>query len=208
MNSLTLKLKELEKEIMATNANTEHYKKMIDSMRNKIDFKSNFERAINLENIFKIESTRNKEIKKEFDSLMKLNEIQEKALNNYDKENRITEKIELLKNEIKSLKESIKECHEKNTKQDKFIKNIHSRMTSFEMNLKKFSLPKVENKKNFTKEEFIQNLEILNSLKNEIREKRKKIANLTKHNEDKLSSLIILNKKLEMDFKENDKVSK
>jgi len=179
---------------------------MIDSMRNKIDFKSNFERAINLENILKIESLKNKEIKKESDSLMKLNDIQEKALNNYDKENRITEKIELLKSEIKSIKESIKDCQDKNTKQDKYIKHIHSRMTLFEINMKKFSIPKVENKKNFTKEEFKQNLEMLDNLRVEIREKRKKLANITKHNEDKFNSLVNLNKKLEIDFKENDKV--
>lgn len=191
---------------MATNASTDNYKRLIDTMKNKLEFKTNLERAINLETILKIETAKNKEISKEFDSLCKVNDLQSKALMNYDKENRITEKIEWLKSEIKSIKESIKECHEKNTKQDKYIKHIHSRITSFEMNLKKFSVPKIETKKNFTKEEFIENLEILNLLKNEIKEKRKRLANLTKHNEDKLNSMVNLNKKIEMDFKENDKV--
>ena len=206
ISALSLKLKETEKEIMATNYSTENYKKMIDTMKNKIEFKSNLERAINLETILKLETAKNKEIKKEFDSLNKVNDLQIKALSNYDKENRITEKIELLRTEIKTIKDSIKDCQEKHTKQDKFIKNIHSKMTLFEINVKKFSIPKIETKKNFTKDEFIQNLEILNKLKKDIKENRKRLGNLTKLNEEKLNTLININNKIEMEFKENDKV--
>ena len=43
---------------------------------------------------------------------MKLNRVQAKFISNYDKENQITEKINILKSEIKQTKDCIKEYQE------------------------------------------------------------------------------------------------
>ena len=50
--SLSLKIKEMEKEINANNTETEHYKRMIDQLKNKIEFKTNLESIIN-SNLYK-----------------------------------------------------------------------------------------------------------------------------------------------------------
>jgi hypothetical protein len=65
------------------------------------------EKATNLENILKGELIKNKEIKREYDSLAKVNSVQIKAISNYDKENRISEKMDILKSEIQMLQSKI-----------------------------------------------------------------------------------------------------
>ena len=69
---------------------------------------------------------------------MKLRKVQAKFINNYDKDNQITEKIEILKSEIKQTKESIKEYQEKFNKQERFIRLIHEKILSWEMMIKKW----------------------------------------------------------------------
>jgi hypothetical protein len=207
-DSLTLKLKEIEKEVFITNSETENYKRTIDTLKNKLEFKINLERAISLENILKLETNKNKDIKKELDSLTKVNVNQIKAISNYDKENRFSEKIDILKNEIKTAKDSLKDYQEKNSKQEKYIKSAHEKMSSLENNIKKLLVPKVEVKKSFTKDDLKQILEVLNRYKIEVKENRKKLSNFTKHNDEKMNTYVTMNKKIEMDFKENDKVYK
>ncbi len=204
--SLMQKIKETEKEIWATNSGIENFKKSIDSMKNKIEFKTNLERAINLENSFKLESIKNREIKKELDSFLKLENLQNRHLNTYDKENRISEKLDILKSEIKTVKDSLKDYQDKFTKQDKYLKGIHSRLSIFEQNMKKLNIPKIDIKKTFTKQDLKYILEILNKLKEDMKEKRKKLRNITKTQEDKLNNIIGINKKIEGDFKECEKV--
>ena len=136
-SKLTNQIREMEKEISANNIETERYKKKIDKLKNKIEFKSNLERAFNLQNILKQETSRNTELKKQYNSLLKLNGVQAKFISNYDKENQITEKIDILKSEIKQTKDSIKEYQEKFNKQDRFIRLIHEKILSLEMMIKK-----------------------------------------------------------------------
>ena len=116
---LTNQIREMEKEINANNVETERYKRMIDKLKNKIEFKSNLERAFNLQNLLKKETNKNNELKKQYNNLISLNEGQIKFIDEYDKENQITEKIEILKNEIKESKICIKDYAEKFIKQDK-----------------------------------------------------------------------------------------
>jgi len=203
---LIQKLKSLEKEVLATNMEMEHIKKSIDSLKNKMEFKINLEKAMNLENLLKTELNKGKENKKEIDSITKMNNAQLRTLNNIDKENRYSEKIEILKLEIKNLKDNIKDNIEKNSKQEKYIKTIHEKLSFLENQLKKLTQPKVEIKKIFTKEDLKEILESLIRLKQEIYNKRDILKDLNKNNEEKLNSFVSLNKRIEQDFKENDKV--
>ena len=81
--SLSLKIKEMEKEINANNTETEHYKRMIDQLKNKIEFKTNLERAFNLQSILKAETLKNSELKAQLKSLERVNGVQIKYINNY-----------------------------------------------------------------------------------------------------------------------------
>jgi hypothetical protein len=205
-STMTLKIKEIEKEIFASNSEIENYKKSIDNLKNKIEFKMNLERAMNLENLLKQEMIKNKDIKRELESLSRVNVVQNKALNSYDKENRITEKIDILKSEIKITKDSLKDYQDKYTKQDKFLKSVHEKLSQLENLTKKLQIPKKEIKKCFTKEDLKTILDVLNRYKQQIKENKVSLKNLTKQNEEKLNSYVILNKRIESDFKENDKV--
>lgn len=199
-------LTSLEKEVLSANAEMEFYKKSIDSLKNKLEFKLNLEKAMNLENILKTEINKSKEIKSEIENIQKMSNLQLRSLNNIDKENRYTEKIAILKYEIKNLKENLKDYIDKNAKQEKYVRTIHEKLASLENQIKKLTQPKVEIKKNFTKEDLKEILESLNRLKLEINSKRDVLNHLNKNNEDKLLSYVSLNKRIEQDFKENDKV--
>lgn len=204
---LTHQIKEMEKEINAHNTQTEHYKKLIDQLKNKIEFRSNLERAFNLQNILKQESMRNNELKNQLNAIMRVNGVQMKYINNYDKENQITEKIDILKSEIKQTKESLKDYMDRFAKQDKFIRMIHEKILSLEMMMKKLKEPKVEKAKLFTKEELKETLEIITQLKNQIRDNRNQLNTITKVNDDKMHQLLSQNKQIENDYKESEKVS-
>ncbi len=182
------------------------YKRNIDTLKNKLEFKLNLEKAMNLENILKSEISKGKVFSKEIENITKINNLQIKSLNNIDKENRFTEKIEILKIEVKNLKENLKESLEKYVKQEKYIKSIHEKISQVENQIKKLSQPKIEIKKNFSKDELKTILESLNNLKIGINHKREILKDLNKTNEDKLISFISLNKRIEQDYKENEKV--
>lgn len=206
--SLTFKISSLEKEIMATNSEVDFYKKQIDSLKNKIEFKVNLDRAINLENLVKQETLKNKELKKEYDALLKVNNHQSKIIANLDKETRYKEKIEMLKQEIRTLKDSIKEGSEKLTKQEKFLKLMHEKIAFIESQAKKLTITKLETKKYFTKEDLKQTLESIHALKQEILESREKQKLTTKQNEEKILALTKANKEYESEYKEQEKINK
>ncbi len=88
---------------------TDRYKKLIDQLKNRLDFKKNLERSSNFQSILKEETIRNKELKDQLNSLTKLNRVQSQYIKNYDKENQISEKIEILTKEINQTKETIKD---------------------------------------------------------------------------------------------------
>jgi peptidoglycan hydrolase CwlO-like protein len=203
---LSQKLKEVDKEINFSNNETENFKKQIDNLKNKIEFKNNLEKAISLENLLKLETNKNKDIKRELDSLNRVHSLQIKALDNYDKENRFSEKIEILKAEIKLIKDNLKELSDKHSKQDKYLKHIHEKLISVENLSKKLLIPKIEYKKSFTRDELKSILDEMNTLKNKIEENRRNLKQMNKMYEDKLNKYLTLNKKIEYDYKENIKV--
>jgi len=205
---LTLQIKEMEKEINANNNETERYKKMIDQLKNKIEFKTNLERAFSLQSILKQETKKNNELKNQLNVLMRVNGVQMKYINNYDKENQISEKIDILKSEIKQTKDSINYYQDKYRKQDRFIRLIHEKILSLEMMIKKMKEPKIEKTKLFTKEELKDALEIISKLKNQIKDNRNQLNNITKQNDDKMHQLLAQNKQIELDYKENEKLNR
>jgi hypothetical protein len=114
----------------------------------------------------------------------------------------------MLKHEIKSIKESLKENVENYLKQEKYIKHIHENISWVEKKIKNLNAPKVDTKKSFTKEDLKNVLENLNMLKNIINTNKAKLNSTIKQKEEKLKNYANINKKIEMDFKENDKVIK
>lgn len=92
-SKLNLQIKELDKSIKANNSETERYKKMIDQLKTKIEFKENLDRVSSIQYILKQESLKNKDLQNELNALKRLNKAQEKYIENYNKENQVTEKL-------------------------------------------------------------------------------------------------------------------
>ena len=206
---LILQIKELEKEISANKTETERYKKLIDQLKNKLDFKINLEKSSNFSRILKEETIRNSELKKELNSLTRLNKVQNIYIKNYDKDNQITNKINILKQEIQQTKNTIKDYQTKYIKLDKFIKLIHEKIISIEMIIKKEQQNKEEPKKKaFTREELKDTLDLINDLKNKITDKRNQLNYLTKQNDIKIRKMEAQNSQIVADFKENEKLNK
>ena len=207
---LNLQIKEIQKEISANQTETERYKKMIDKLKNKLDFKINLEKSSNFSRILKEETIRNDELKKELNSLTRLNRVQKQYINNYDKDYQITNKINILKKEIQQTKNTIKDYQTKYIKLDKFIKLIHEKIVGIEMIIKKEKLGKDEpkNKKLFTREELKETIDLLNTLKNQVTEKRDHLNTMTKQNDLKVKKILEKNKQILADFKEKEKMNK
>ena len=205
---LNLQIKEIEKEIKANNSETDRYKKMIDQLKTKIEFKENLERVSSIQYILKQETLKNKDLQNELSALKRINKVQNKYIANYDKENQITEKLDMLDKEIKGNKDAIKEYQEKHTKLERFIRLAHEKILSLEMLLKKVKEPKNENKKLFTKEELKDTLELITNLQSQINDKRNQLNNITKESDIKMHKLLAQNKQIELEYKENEKLNK
>jgi hypothetical protein len=107
---------------------------------------------------------------------------------------------------MKMVKESVKDFTDKYMKQDKFIKNIHERISMLENLTKKLLVAKIEIKKNFDKNDLKTALDELNNIKVEVEQKRNNLKNIGKMNEYKINNIVSLNKQIEQDYKENEKV--
>ena len=141
-HKLNLQIKELDKSIKANNSETERYKKMIDQLKTKIEFKENLERASSIQYILKQESLKNNDLQNELNALKRINKAQEKYIENFNKENQVNEKLEMLKEEIKQNKEAIKDYQDKYNRLEKFIRLSHEKILSLEMCIKKVKEPK------------------------------------------------------------------
>ena len=206
---LTLKIKELEKEIKANNSETERYKKLIEDLKDKIDFQEGIDRASNIQKLLKQETLKNKELKDRLNTLIKINKYQSKYIENYDRKHKTQEKMEKLKSEIQQNKNCIKDYTNKYNKLDRFTKVAHEKILSLKMYVKKIiQEPKVETKKIFTNEETKDTLTIITNLKNQIIEKRKELNNIQKDSDMKIHELLVQNKQIELEFIENEKINK
>ena len=76
------------------------------------------------------------------------------------------------------------------------------------MIIKKMKEPKVEKTKLFTREELKKTLDEISSLKQQIGANRNTLNAITKTNDDKMHALLSQNKKIEIDYKENEKLNK
>ena len=179
-HKLNLQIKELDKSIKANNSETERYKKMIDQLKTKIEFKENLDKASSIQYILKQESLKNKDLQNELNALKRINKAQEKYIENYNKENQVTEKLDMLKEEIKQNKDAIKDYEDKYNRLEKFIRLSHEKILSLEMCIKKVKEPKQEIKKSFTKEELKDTLELINNLQEQRNDKRIQLNNINK----------------------------
>ena len=205
---LTLQIQELEKEIKANQTETESYKRKIDKLRNKIEFKANLDRAFNVQNLLKAETLKNQELKSQLRSLERITGIQNKYINDYDKENQISEKITILKEEIEQNKKCIKDYQDKFTKQDRFIRLIHEKILSLEMMIRNMKEEKPEKAKQFTKEQLQNTLDEIESLKKKIEVNRSVLNSTTKNNEMRMHNLLEKNKEIEVNYKKSEKENK
>ncbi len=204
---LELKIKELEKEIKANNSETEYYKKLIEELKDKIDFKEGIERASNLQKVIKKETLKNIELKDKLNTLNKINKFQSKYMEDYQKKYKIKEKEELLTKEINQNKKLIKDYNNKYLKLERFIKAAHEKITSVRIFVGKIiNEPKKEEKKIFTNEETKDTLEIITNLKAQINEKRKELDEIQKKSESRMHEILVQNKQIEMDYLENKRI--
>ena len=209
-HKLELQIKELEKEIKANNTETEHYKKLIDKIKDEIEFKEGVKRASNLQKVLKQETLKNVELKNKFEILNKINKNQAKYMNNYQRKHNIKEKEEQLKNEIIQNKNSIKDYNNKYLKLDRFTKIAHAKIMGVRIFIEKtINEPKIiEEKKIFTNEETKDTIGIITTLKSQINEKRKELDEIQKRSDNKIHELLVRNKQIEMDFNENKRIYK
>lgn len=163
---------------------------------------------MNLESLVKTENNKNKELKQEYNNLVKLNNAQAKKLSNLDSENRYLEKIKLLNSEIKNIKESIKKATDKYTKQDKFLKLMHEKIAYIETQAKKLNYNKLETVKHFTKEDLKTVLFNIDNIRKEINNNRDNIRRINKENEMNIKKLKDENKALEEDYSKKEEVNK
>ena len=207
---LDLQIKELEKEIEANNSETGHYKKLIDKLKDEIEFKEGIVRANNLQNILKQEELKNKELKYKLDNLNRINIHNAKYMDNYIKKHKTKEKEAQLKNEIIQNKNRIKDYNNKYLKLDRFIKAAHAKIMGVRIFVGKIlNEPKVEEKKKiFTDEETKDAIDIITNLKAQINEKRKELDEKKKKCENKMHEILVKNKQIEMDYNENKKIYK
>ena len=73
--------------------------------------------------------------------------------------------------------------------------------------IKNLNAPKIDSKISFSKDDLKNVLENLNLQKNIINSNKTKLNNTIKQKEEKLKNYANINKKIELDFKENDKVN-
>ena len=206
---LELKIKELEKEIKANNSETEHYKKLIENLKDQIDFKEGIQRNSNLQKILKQETLKNIELKDKLKTLNKINKYQSKYIENYQKKHKIKEKEDQLTKEISQNKNMIKDYSNKYLKLDRFTKAAHAKIMGVRIFVGKIiNEPKIEEKKKFTNEEAKDNIEVVTNLKAQINEKRKELDDIQKKCESKIHELLVRNKQIEMDFIENKRIYK
>ena len=206
---LELKIKELEKEIKANNSETERYKKLIESLKDKIGFKEGIERTSNLQKILKQETLKNIELKYKLNTLTKINKYQARYMENYQKQHKIKEKEEQLTKEISQNKKFIKDYNNKYLKLDRFTKAAHARIMGVRIFVGKIiNQPKKEEKKIFTNEETKDTLGVITNLKAQINEKRKELDEIQKKSESKIHELLVHNKQIELDYLENKRIYK
>ena len=195
--SLAKQIKELEKEIKQCNKEASKYKKIAEDLKNKIDFKNSIEKGFDLHSNLQMEIMKNKDLAKQIETLQRINKNQMKCLNDYDKDNLISEKLDILKSEIKEAKDNIKDYQEKYLKQDRFIRSIHEKILFLESLILKMKEPKHEETKSFTLEQFKQVLNDIKEYSNTVNANRNKLSMIQKGHEDNMHNLLSQNKKIE-----------
>ena len=208
-NDILSQIKQIEEEISDYNIENEKYKKMIEQLKNKIEIKNFLEKDSNLKNILQKEMDKNKELKVKLTSIKSVNNAQLKYLNDYDKVNHMSEKIEFFKSEIDQIKNTIKESQEKCIKIEKFNNIIHERIISIEMLVKKIKEKNQQvEEKTFKEEELHDTIDTISILKDQINAKRNEMNNLYKSNNEKLYKLLTQNKTVELEIKDNLRINK
>ena len=175
----------------------------------KIEIKDNIEKDSNIIVLLKQEKDKNKELKNKLSSIKNINMAQLKYINDYDKENHISENIEIFKKEIEQEKKSIKEYQEKFLKFERFNKAIHEKILSIELIVKKIMEKKaIKEVKCFSENELHDTIGVISNLRNQIDEKRNELNNICKNNDDKIYKLLSENKKIELEINDNLRINK
>lgn len=208
-NVINEQIKQIEKELKECNSENSKYKKMVNQLLSKIEIKDNLEKDSNIKVLLKQEKDKNKELKNKLSSIKNINMAQLKYINDYDKENHISENIEIFKKEIEQEKNSIKEYQEKFLKLERFNKAIHEKILSIELIVKKIKEKRAINYvKSFSENELHDTIDVISNLRNQIYEKRNDLNNICKNNDDKIYKLLSENKKIELEINDNLRINK
>lgn len=182
---------------------------MVNQLLSKIEIKDNIEKDSNIKVLLKQEKDKNKELKNKLFSIKNINMAQLKYINDYDKENHISENIEIFKKEIEQEKNSIKEYQEKFLKLERFNKAIHEKILSIELIVKKIKDKKsIKEIKCFSENELHDTIDVISNLRSQIDEKRNELNHLCKNNDDKIYKLLSENKKIELEINDNLRINK
>ena len=208
-NDINDQIKQIEKEIKECKSENSKYKKMVNQLLSKIEIKDNIEKDSNIKVFLKQEKDKNKELKNKLFSIKNINMAQLKYINDYDKENHISENIEIFKKEIEQEKNSIKEYQEKFLKLERFNKAIHEKILSIELIVKKIKDKKsIKEIKCFSENELHDTIDVISNLRSQIDEKRNELNHLCKNNDDKIYKLLSENKKIELEINDNLRINK
>jgi len=208
-NDINDQIKQIEKEIKECKSENSKYKKMVNQLLSKIEIKDNIEKDSNIKVLLKQEKDKNKELKNKLFSIKNINMAQLKYINDYDKENHISENIEIFKKEIEQEKNSIKEYQEKFLKLERFNKAIHEKILSIELIVKKIKDKKsIKEIKCFSENELHDTIDVISNLRSQIDEKRNELNHLCKNNDDKIYKLLSENKKIELEINDNLRINK
>lgn len=203
---LLIEIKEIEKEIKATYTETERYKKLIEDLKYKMEFRENLERRNNIKNILKQEKIKYKELKEKLNSLKQINNVQGKYLDNQEKHN--SEKINIIKSEIEKTKVSNQNYFEKWKKLENFTNIIHNKIIGLEILVKNLKIEEHQQKKSFNQQEFNDTIGIIDNLKKQIEGKRKIINDIKMKNDEDIYKLLNKNKNINMELGEIYRIKK
>lgn len=199
---------ETEKEIQAAFAKINKYKKDIASMKKQLDGNLNEARITDLENQSRYLTKRIQELETENSALQKIEREQKKAIDIASNAQGYPEKLDSLRQEIKTLKDRYRELQQKQKTDEKVLKEQHEKCVDLEEKCRKLKgiirqkkneddepkVPEVTEKDIQELEEKIKETE--QKKKEEERKLKKRIKDLENQINDSKHNINMLNVKL------------
>lgn len=179
-NSLKEKILNLEKEIENLNIENKNINKEFYLKKERYKLKQNLENS----KLSKIEKERFKELKNDYQYLFKNNFVQIRQLTILEKDNKYNDRLIYIKEELKLLKEKIRNQNEFLYKQDKFLKFIHEKIGKYN-NLKRNDVLYIKEENEIEQKSIIFEE---NNLKLKLNKAKEILSTFTKTHEEKIKN--------------------